>query len=185
MDINLLVNITSRAWALPVLAQLADGTPGRQAALLAATGAGRTALAQTLDHLIAHDLLERNPGHGHPLRPEFQLTSKGAAAADVAQAILRTDAAPSALALLRKTWTVPVLAMSTRPRHFSQLKRSLPRITDRALSHTLKALQSHHWLGRRVDADLHPPRPSYQAIGIGARIGVAAGVFPTEGGLIA
>ena len=38
MDIELFVNITSRAWALPILSKLHKGIAARQAPLLAATG---------------------------------------------------------------------------------------------------------------------------------------------------
>ena len=78
MDIKSLVNLTSRAWCLNILALMATGTPGRQAPLLAATSASRTSFAASLEHLFQLNLLERNPGHGHPLRPEFRLTRTGA-----------------------------------------------------------------------------------------------------------
>ena len=69
MDMEFLVKLTARAWSLSILARLDAGVPGRQAPLLAATGAGRTAFAQSLAHLHALGLLERNPGHGHlPLK---------------------------------------------------------------------------------------------------------------------
>ena len=81
MDINLLVKITARAWSLSILALMHQGVPGRQAALLTRTGAGRTAFAQSLTHLIDLGLLARTSGHGHPLRPEYELTEKGKPAA--------------------------------------------------------------------------------------------------------
>ena len=84
MDIKTLVNTTSRAWTIPILAQLHAGVAGRQAPLLAATGASRTAFAQSMEHLISIGLLERNPGYGHPLRPEFRLTKHGVTAATIA-----------------------------------------------------------------------------------------------------
>jgi len=85
MDIDAFVNATSRAWAIPILSNLHAGIAGRQAPLLAATGANRTAFAQSMDHLISIGLLERNPGYGHPLRPEFRLTQPGVPAAAIAQ----------------------------------------------------------------------------------------------------
>jgi hypothetical protein len=48
VDIAALVNVSSRAWSLAILGALASGTSGRQAALLSATGAGRTAFAASL-----------------------------------------------------------------------------------------------------------------------------------------
>lgn len=170
MDIDLLVNITSRAWALPILAAMHEGVAGRQAPLLTATGAGRTAFAQSMEHLIAIGLIERNPGHGHPLRPEFRLTATGITAAAIASKVrhLSTDQDHD---LLRRSWTVPVLTSLHRPRHFGEIKRSLPRITDRALSQSLKVMEARHWVNRSVDTTARPPRALYQAINTGGRIG--------------
>ena len=98
MDISEIVNVASRAWALPILNCLHGGVPGRQAPLLAATGAGRTAFAQSIGHLIEIGLVERNPGHGHPLRPEFRLTEAGKAARDYAYWTLNWQTAISLVA---------------------------------------------------------------------------------------
>lgn len=174
MDINALVKITQRAWSLDILALMHAGTPGRQAALLSASGAGRTAFAQSLGHLVDVGLLERNPGHGHPLRPEYRLTAKGVEAAKLAHRIKSAVDDPSGCLLLRRVWTVPVLAVSQEPRHFTDIKTELDSITDRALSQSLKQLRAQHWLQRSVDTESLPVRPLYQATGIGARIGTAA-----------
>ena len=133
MDILSLVNITSRAWAIPILSNLHAGIAGRQAPLLAATGASRTAFAQSMDHLIAMGLLERNPGYGHPLRPEFRLTQQGIAAAAIANKI-QTVSAQQDQDLLRRIWTLPILTAVHTPSHFNDIKRNLHRVTDRALS---------------------------------------------------
>ena len=176
MDIGELVKITSRAWSLDILALMHAGTPGRQAALLTASGAGRTALAQSLSHLVDIGLLERNPGHGHPLRPEYRLTTKGTKAANTAYMIRSAVSDSSGSNLLRRVWTVPVLVVSQTPRHFTEIKTELDSITDRALSQSLKQLQAQRWLQRTVDAEDFPIRPLYQATGTGARIGTAASV---------
>ncbi len=165
MDIKLLVNITSRAWALPILAHLHDGVPGRQAPLLSATGASRTAFAQSLAHLIEIGLLERNPGHGHPLRPEFRVTSKGGIAAELAH---RVHTVPGDhKALLRRSWTLPILTTLNGPSRFSIVKHHLETITDRALSQSLQALEDHEWISRTVDGASRPPHPIYRAINTG------------------
>jgi len=148
MDISAFVNMTSRAWTIPILAHLHAGVAGRQAPLLAATGASRTAFAQSMDHLIEIGLLERNPGHGHPLRPEFRLTALGITA-------------------------VPVLTALHTPRRFNDIKRDLPSITDRALSQSLKTMEVKSWVSRHVDETSRPPKPVYAAVNTGGLISQA------------
>ncbi len=170
MDINTLVKITSRARALDILALLHRGVPGRQAALLSECGAGRTAFTQSLLHLVEMGLLERNPGHGHPLRPEFRLTMPGVAAAVFANKIVHAASDPPQHILLRRAWTVPILVTSRSPQYFSQIKRELTSITDRALSHSLKQLEHQRWIERRVDLVARPPRSLYQVVNAGREI---------------
>lgn len=173
MDINILVKVTSRAWSLNILALMHGGTPGRLAPLLAVSGASRTAFTQSLVHLVDLGLLERNPGHGHPLRPEYRLTPKGAEIAAVAEKIKAAVPRHAEIALLRRAWTIPVLVVSQKPRYFSDIKNELVSITDRALSQSLQQLQAQHWLQRKIDAAKHPPRPLYQAANAGVEIGRA------------
>jgi DNA-binding HxlR family transcriptional regulator len=173
MDIGTLVNITSRAWALPILACLSDGVPARQARLLMTTGASRTAFAQSIDHLISTGLLERNPGHGHPLRPEFRLTPPGKVAAELASRIQRLSGDENQ-DLLRRSWTVPVLATLGRPSQFTEIKRRLVTISDRALSQSLQSMEERLWVRRSVDEAARPPKPIYSTIYIGAMISKVA-----------
>ncbi|MEP3890358.1 MAG: winged helix-turn-helix transcriptional regulator [Hellea sp.] len=176
MDINALVKITSRAWSLKILALLHEGVPGKQAALLTASKASRTAFGASLKHLVDLQLLERNPGHGHPLRPEFRLTPLGARAAKTASNIIAAVPQPAETKILRKSWTVPILAVTKRPRHFGELKSDLSSISDRALSQSLNLLEGQAWLRREVDISSRPLRPTYQATQIGINISQAANV---------
>jgi len=169
MDIKTFVNITSRAWALPILSSMYNGVPGRQAPLLVATGASRTAFAQSMDHLIECGLVERNPGHGHPLRPEFRLTQFGKSVAPIAHQIQSVSSEQDQV-LIRKTWTLPILTTLQSPRQFSEIRRSLNTITDRALSHSLISLEDRNWVRRDVINTARPPRPIYSAINIGGEI---------------
>ena len=169
MDIGLFVNITSRAWAMPILSRLHSGIAGRQAPLLAATGASRTAFAQSMDHLIELGLIERNPGYGHPLRPEFRLTQLGRAVAVMANRIEEVSAEDDQ-PLLRRSWTLPILTSLHTPSHFSDIKRNLPTITDRALSLSLKSMEARSWVCRRVDGAARPPKSIYFAVNTGGLI---------------
>ncbi|MGR3636519.1 MAG: winged helix-turn-helix transcriptional regulator [Shimia sp.] len=169
MYIETFVNITSRAWALPILSKLHSGVAGRQAPLLVATGASRTAFAQSMEHLITLGLLERNPGYGHPLRPEFRPTKQGVTAAAMAYKI-QNVAADHDQDLLRKSWTLPVLASLHSPNHFNDIKRNLQTISDRALSQSLKSMEVRSWVRRSVDEQARPPRSIYCAVNTGGLI---------------
>lgn len=169
MDIGTFVNTTSRAWAIPILSSLHAGIAGRQAPLLAATGANRTAFAQSMYHLIAIGLLERNPGYGHPLRPEFRLTELGVSAAALANKI-QSVTAERDQGLLRRSWTLPVLTAIHQPRHFNEIKRNLRTITDRALSQSLKMMETRSWVHRHIDEVARPPRSMYCAVKTGGLI---------------
>lgn len=177
MDVNLLVNITSRAWSLTILALMHNGVAGRQAALLAQTGASRTAFAQSLIHLVEHQLLERNPGHGHPMRPEYRLTQTGVHAAQMAHEIQSAMPQDAQNTLLRRSWTVPVLAVSGTPKYFSDIKQELRPITDRALSQSLKSLQTAGWMRREISPEIMPLRAEYAATGPGLDISQAIHTF--------
>lgn len=169
MYIETFVSITSRAWALPILSRLHSGVPGRQAPLLAATGASRTAFAQSMDHLISLGLVERNPGYGHPLRPEYRLTRSGRSVAEIAGKIYAVSAKEDQ-DLLRRSWTLPVLTSLRTPRHFGDIKRNLQTITDRALSQSLKSMEARNWVCRSIDSDVRPPRYIYSSVNTGGLI---------------
>lgn len=176
MDINLLVNLTARAWSLEILAHLHARVPGRQAPLLAATGASRGAFRASLEHLVDLHLLERNPGHGHPLRPEFRLTPTGVKAANVAAQIALVVGDDAGFALIRRRWTVPVLALTRVPRRFSALRSDLAPITDRALSVSLGQLEERDWINRDIDASARVPFPIYRAANQGGAVARAVGL---------
>jgi len=173
MDINLLVNITSRTWSLKILALLHSGVPGRQAQLLAATNASRTSFTTSLYHLVKLGLLEKNPGHGHPLRPEYRLTQEGVLVAKTASKIISSVTKSDELLLIRRTWTVPVLALTATPQRFSEIKTRLTPITDLALSKSLLLLEEQHWLSRDIEMSRRTPYPIYRAINTGQEINQA------------
>ncbi|MEY1556166.1 winged helix-turn-helix transcriptional regulator [Yoonia sp. R2331] len=167
MNIDQLVKLTARAWSLDILAAMSDGTPGRQAQLLTTTGASRNAFAQSMAHLVSLGLVERNPGHGHPLRPEFRLTPAGQAAGQAASRVKSLLPDPTDARLIRRVWSLPILAVSKTPRHFASLRQHLHPITDRALSQSLHHLQARDWIVRDIDPDQTPLRPLYCASSTG------------------
>ncbi len=172
-----LVKLTSKAWSLKILALLHSGVPGRQAPLLAAAQANRASFATSLQHLIQLGFLEKNPGHGHPLRPEFRLTHKGKQAAEMASRIVQYVPGEQEFALIRRSWTVPVLAVTQTPIRFSSIKSGLGTITDRALSKTLGILEEEEWLKRDIVVSERSPFPTYRAVNAGKEINRAIGLM--------
>lgn len=173
MNIKMLVKITSRAWSLDILALMHAGVAGRQAPLLSASGASRTAFKASLIHLIEMGLLEKNPGHGHPLRPEYRLTADGKEAAKMASSIMNLASNTVEREMLRRSWTIPILGVTGTPLYFNEIKHALSPVTDRSLSQSLSKLYNYNWLQRDVDIDKRPLRATYQASHIGARISIA------------
>jgi len=74
------------------------------------------------------------------------------------------------IAILRRTWTLPILTVAHTPKRFTEIRSELFSITDRALSKSLDQLQELKWVHREIDIEARPPRPSYQAVNTGLKI---------------
>jgi DNA-binding HxlR family transcriptional regulator len=149
-------------WALPLLAELDRSSGAKSITLQKRLGVGRDSLGRTLGALIEAGLVIRNPGYGHPLRPEYVLTARGRHLGPTCgqlQGLLATAGA-EAVALCK--WSLPVvLALGGRWSRFSELRGVLPQATPRALALALRRLESARLVERRV-VDEHPPRTVYQ-----------------------
>ncbi len=148
-------------WAVPLLAELHSRRGARGAELTGRLGITRSSLGRGLDHLADCGWVMRNPGHGHPLRPEYILTEMGQPVAERAVRLNETydrlGLAPAGL--LR--WSLPiVVALKPEAHRFSELRGELAPATARALSLTLKRMMATHLILRRVIADF-PPTPIY------------------------
>jgi DNA-binding HxlR family transcriptional regulator len=149
-------------WAAPVLAELHRSKGSRFVTLLNRLGLGRDSLRRTLTALIDAGLVAKNPGYGHPLRPEYVLTERGApvatACARLLSALDRLDANDVGL----KKWSMPtVLALADGERRYSELRKRLPEVTARALALALKDLAAVGLVERRVRPD-YPPATVYR-----------------------
>lgn len=158
---NILINLTQKGWALPVLAALAEGSVARVYPLANTLKTSPISIKSAIEHLTAMHLIVKNSGHGHPLRPEFMLTPLGKALAPKAVEILHYGAKHRVLPLLRKRWTLPIIAVLEGARSFGGLRRSLTPVTDRALSLSLKDLTSARLVQRTVLGNHLPPTTLY------------------------
>lgn len=158
-------------WAVGVLAEL-DRTQGsRVVTLTNRVGVGRESLRRTLTTLIDGGLVARNPGYGHPLRPEYVLTPRGARVAPVCADLLAGLRELGVEGAALKKWSLPVVLALGGPgqRRFSALQERLRDITARALALALKDLRAAGLVDRRV-TDGYPPASVYSLTPAAARL---------------
>lgn len=140
------MSLVHRRWVIPILAQLHRDSGARFAALRGHLGISRDALSSTLEYLVEIDLVSRNTGHGHPLRPEYLPTEHGQSVAAMADPLHSELESLDALDVGLRKWSLPVVgAVGGSDARFSELRDRLQPITPRALSKTISDL---------VDAEL-------------------------------
>jgi DNA-binding HxlR family transcriptional regulator len=156
---------------LPVLAEIERTRGSRFATPSGRLGVSGESLRRTLGWLVDAGLVTRNPGYGHPLRPEYVFTRRGARLGPQVQRLLEAMAGYEDVGL--KKWSLPVLAELEEPRRFSELRAALPDATPRALTLALKDLQAAGLVTRTVRDD-YPPAVVYDATPAGRPIVSAA-----------
>lgn len=171
MSTEQLIGLFHHRWAPPALALLATREGARFVELQRRLDVGRDSLRRALDGLLELGLAQRNPGYGHPLRPEYLVTAEGR---DAGAACARVLAAASDQDLLLRKWSVPTLAQLAEARRFSEVRAALPGVTSRALALALKDLEDGGLVRREV---LHtrPPSTLYRLTAAGARVQRALG----------
>jgi DNA-binding HxlR family transcriptional regulator len=166
-----LAELSHHRWTLPVLAEIERTKGSRFATLTGRLGVSGESLRRTLAWLIEAGLVARNPGHGHPLRPEYVFTGRGARLGPGAAGLIEALHGYEDVAL--KKWSLPVLAELNEPRRFSGLRAALPDATPRALTLALKELRAAKLVTRTV-LDDYPPSVVYETTPAGRPIGSAA-----------
>jgi DNA-binding HxlR family transcriptional regulator len=111
-------------WAAPILAELHRSKGSRFVTLSNRLDLGRESLRRTLTALIEAGLVMKNPGYGHPLRPEYVLTDRGR---EIAPSCARLIAALDRLGandVGLKKWSMPaVLALASGECRYSELRQ--------------------------------------------------------------
>src|SRR5262245_41080710 len=75
--IDRLTSLFRRRWGCPIIAELHRSDGAKFVALVHKLQSNPGAMRQSLDELIELGWVRRNPGYGHPLRPEYLLTRSG------------------------------------------------------------------------------------------------------------
>jgi DNA-binding HxlR family transcriptional regulator len=151
----------NRRWALPVIVELHRSQGCKFVTLVNVLGVGRETLRETLEALLDAGLVARNPGYGHPMRPEYVLTARGLRLAPVAERLLEELERRNALELGLKKWSLPILVALGRESRFGELRSRLTPVTPRALTLALKALVQAGLVERRIH-EAFPPATSYR-----------------------
>ena len=157
-----LVALFHNRWSVPILAELHRQRGSRFVTLTRTLGLSRESLRRTLAALIDGGLVGRNPGYGHPLRPEYVLTRAGERLARACGPLVERLREDELEDVGLKKWSMPVVyALGEGPRRFSELRETLERISPRALALALKDLEAAGIVDRRVTDD-YPPATVYR-----------------------
>ncbi|MGD9689373.1 MAG: winged helix-turn-helix transcriptional regulator [Phycisphaerales bacterium] len=180
-----LASLTHHRWAIPLLGECAASPVGgwKYVTFLHRLGISRDSLGRTLAALAALGWVHSNPGVPHALRPEYVLTSPGTrvapACARLMKELRRLDLEDIGL----QKWSLPVLlALSSGPRRFRDLRAALPDASPRALSLALRDLESAGLITRTL-LDTHPPAAEYLATRRALRLAAGTRVLAFSLGL--
>jgi DNA-binding HxlR family transcriptional regulator len=155
-----MLTLSRHRWALPIVAQLADTGGSRFVPLANHLGLSRDGLRQTLDALIEAGLVMRNPGYGHPSRPEYILTDRGRRLAPACAGVLNELRQRKIEGVVLKKWSMPILAALDGESRYAELRRAVG-ATPRALTLALKELVARGIVERRVHQSF-PPSTTYR-----------------------
>ena len=157
-----LIALAHHRWNIPVIAELYRQSGAKFITLANRLGASRGSLSASLTDLVEQGLVVRNPGHGHPMRPEYLLTADGDAIGKQCLQLATVLARRGETDLAYRKWTLPlVAALGEKVRRFNELRVTLgDRATPRAVTLGLKAMQSTGWT-RRSLIDTYPPAAGY------------------------
>jgi DNA-binding HxlR family transcriptional regulator len=169
-----LAQLFHHRWAVPVLAELQRTSGSRFVTLHRRLGIGRETLSRTLAALGQQGLVVRNPGYGHPLRPEYVLTDQGRAVGPACAELMHALDALQIAAIGLNKWSMPVVAAldAAGSSRFAQLRESLPPVSPRALTLALKALAEAGLVERTV-VDSFPPTAVYSLAADGRAVSPA------------
>ncbi|MBD3299073.1 MAG: hypothetical protein GF341_10490 [candidate division Zixibacteria bacterium] len=160
-EITRLIRLCHHRWTIPILAELQRSNGSRFAAMANRLGLSRDTLTKTLADMMTHRWVRRNPGYGHPLRPEYILTAAGQRLGPICIDLMNTLERSETGEIILNKWSLPVLhAIDHGHDRFASLKEALPGITPRALTLTLKELQEIKAIERTV-VDEFPPSTRY------------------------
>ena len=139
-----------------ILSLLHESNGARFVVMKNGLGVNADSLARSLQFLMKEGCVQRNPGYGHPLRPEYILTPHGRILAPqcskLVKAVERLDVAET----VYRKWSVPLLVtIKSGTVRFNGLRETLA-INPRALTQGLQRLSASELVLQRLEYNLTP-----------------------------
>ncbi len=155
-----LVKLCHHRWVIPLVAAIEKGK--RFPVLCSHLNTNRQSLKRALAATEALGLTMLNPGYGHPLRPEYILTSYGERISFESSKVVRAAEDAGFTELLSKKWSLPVLAAVWMGAvRYSEIEAFLCTASPKAIARALEELTDAGCIHRTVLNDW-PPRPVYK-----------------------
>jgi DNA-binding HxlR family transcriptional regulator len=165
-----LVRLCHHRWTIPVAAEVARRDGARFVELQHALGINPVSLRSTLEALRELRLIRRNPGYGHPLRPEYLPTEVGGRIGPALHALTTRLRDEEIEEIALRKWSLPLLdALAGGLTRFRDLESALDGITPRALAQAMRDLTAAGLVARRIEPGF-PPVPRYSPTGPGVRL---------------
>lgn len=167
VPLDVLRSLGANRWALPVMALLSREGGARFAAIARRLSLSPHSLTRCLEHLRACGWVVANPGHGHPLRPDYLPSEAGRAVGALCERVMDARERLGLGAVDLSRWSLPLVAsLSPEWSRFGVLQARLAPVTPRALSQTLQGMIGQDLVKRRLE-DRFPPLPLYGLSGRG------------------
>ncbi len=166
-----LIELVHHRWNIPVLAELHRQSGAKFVTLVNRLGVSRGSLSTSLNDLIDQALVTRNPGYGHPMRPEYLLTPDGQDIGGQCLQLARLVERRKEADIAYRKWTLPlVAAIGVGVRRFNELRITLgDEATARAVTLGLKSMLAEGWAERSL-IDNYPPAAGYALQPKGRRV---------------
>lgn len=165
-----LIELVHHRWNIPVIAELHRRSGTKFVTLVNSLHVSRASLSTSLGDLVNLGFVRKNPGHGHPMRPEYLLTPAGTEIGDQCLSLTRLVQRRNESDLAFRKWTLPlVAAIDHELRRFSEVQRALQGATPRAIALGLKMMLERRWAARSLIDD-YPPAAAYALMPKGRKI---------------
>ena len=161
-DLAPLIELVHHRWNIPIIAELQRRSGAKFVSLANSLNVSRGSLSASLSDLIELELVRRNTGHGHPMRPEYLLTPAGAEIGASCLSLTQLMRRRGESDLAFRKWTLPLVAsIGDEVRRFNEVRGILCSATPRAVALGLKSILADGWATRSL-VDDYPPAAAYR-----------------------